>query len=175
MALSSSKKFILSIVLSGFALQVQAGLLDSFSNFQRPSNKTMAISGMVAFAITSAIISKKQEKQPAIETNNPFVKAWGWYLREFCGQAPKKSQKGYLTKTKAHMNEDGTIDFDTDLMIKDYYSEASGHVGKAIGWYDANEKDIKQAVGIGGIVALLAFRGDIKDIIGNFMKAAAPY
>lgn len=175
MVLSSFNKLCLGVVLSGLlAAPAQAGVFDTFATMQKPSNTKIAVASAAVFAAVSSYIALTQEKQPEIQTNNPALKMWNWYRRVFCGQASKKSQKGYLTQTKAHMNEDGTIDFDADLKIKDCYSESSGYVGNAITWYDANEKDVKKAIGIGAIVALASFNTDIKDFLGSFVKSA-PY
>ncbi len=176
MTLSSSKKLLLGIVLSGcVAGQVKAdGYFTGISNLNLPSNKVMGVIAAAAFASVSSYIALTQEKQPEIQTNNPLLKGWNWYRRVFCGQASKKSQKGYLTQTKAHMNEDGTIDFDADLKIKDCYSESSGYVGSAITWYEANEKDVTKALGVGAIVALAVVNPDFKEMLGNLLKKA-PY
>lgn len=154
--------------------QAQAGMFETFTSLQKPSNKVIGVAAAATFAVVSSYIALTQEKQPEIQTSNPFLKGWNWYRRVFCGQASKKSQKGYLTQTKAHMNEDGTIDFDADLKIKDCYSESSGYVGNIITWYDSNEKDVTKALGIGAIVALAVVKPDVKEILGDLLKKA-PY
>lgn len=175
MDLFSSKKLLLGIAMSGMLVgQAQAGMFETFTSFQKPSNKVMGVAAAATFAVVSSYLALTQEKQPVIQTNNPFLKVWNWYRRVFCGQASKKSQKGYLTQTKAHMNEDGTIDFDADLKIKDCYSESSGYVGNIITWYDSNEKDVTKALGIGAIVALAVVKPDVKEILGDLLKKA-PY
>lgn len=184
MDFSSSKKLLLGLVISGMLVSnVQAdGIVETIKSFTKdakmPSNATMGVAAATIFATTSILIALKQEIQPEIQTHNPVLKIWDWYLRVFCGQASKKSQKGYLTKTHAHMNEDGTINFDADLNIKDCYSASSGYVGNALSWYDANEKDVKKAVGIGAIPAAL-FLGymqitSLKDLLVQHVSKA-PY
>ena len=172
MTLSYSKKLVLGLVFSG--LCAQANGMSIFANVQKPSNSKIAIAAAATFAAVSSYVALTQEKQPAIQTNNPALKLWNWYRRSFCGQASKKSQKGYLTQTQAHINVDGTIDFDADLKIKDCYSESSGYVGNAITWYDSNEKDVKKALGIGALIAFASFNTDVKDFFGTFLKSA-PY
>lgn len=176
MTFYSSKKLLLGLVLGGLvSSQIRAdGYFDIVKNINMPSNRVMGVVAAASFAAVSSYIALTQEKQPEIQTNNPLLKGWNWYRRVFCGQASKKSQKGYLTQTKAHMNEDGTIDFDADLKIKDCYSESSGYVGNLITWYEANEKDVTKALGVGAIVALAVINPDIKEILGGLLKKA-PY
>lgn len=190
MDLFSSKKLLLGIAMGGMLVgQAQAtGYFDTLGvqvanyfgveTLQTPSNKVIGVAAAATFAVVSSYIALTQEKQPVIQTNNPFLKGWNWYRRVFCGQASKKSQKGYLTQTKAHMNEDGTIDFDADLKIKDCYSESSGYVGNLITFYDSNEKDVKKAIGIGAIPLALVLGSmkfsTLKDFLVQHVSKA-PY
>lgn len=117
--------------------------------------KIAAAAALFAVPFISSYIALTQDPQPAIKDGNAFEKMMNWYRRVICGQASKKSQKGYLTEVKAHMNEDGTIQFDDNVRIKDVYSESSGLFGTVLSWYDANEKDVKKAIGIAAIPAAL--------------------
>lgn len=148
-------KFLMITVL-GFGLFVPA-----------ESKATISDKAQAAFWITSGIaaglciyIASTQKEQKMYEGDSVLQKAANWFRRVVWGTAAKKVQK--IEKTESG-----------EFIIKDTYTKATGLFGHIISFYDANEKDIKRAVGFGGIVALCSI-ADIKDIVAGLIKNA-PY
>ena len=137
------------------SLLIAGSLTQSANSYCLSKETKITAAAVAAFAVpfVSSYIALTQDPQPVLENGNAFEKAVNWYRRVICGVASKKSQKGYLTEVKAHLNNDGTIAFDDNVRIKDVYSDSSGVFGNVISWYEANEKDVKKAVGIGAIPA----------------------
>lgn len=96
----------------------------------------VAISAFVIPAI-SAYIASTQKEIPEIKNNDDaLIKFVKWYKKVIAGKVSKKIQI-----------------LQTDGELKDTYTESSGVFGKLISWYDANEKDVKKAVGLGALTA----------------------
>lgn len=132
--------------LAGSCVNTQAmslkGLTSSYASMQRmvpESVKKAAVVAAFVIPAVSAYIALTQDEQPVLQAGTQFEKAVNWYRRVVCGKASKKVQI---------VQADGEI--------KDTYTKASGMFGKSITWYDANEKDVKRAVGIGAIPLALA-------------------
>ena len=132
--------------LAGSCVNTQAmsveSLTSSFANMQRmvpQSVKKAAVVAAFVIPAVSAYIALTQDEQPVLKNGTQFEKAVNWYRRVVCGKASKKTQV-----------------VQPNSEIKDVYSNASGMFGKSISWYDANEKDVKKAVGIGAIPLALA-------------------
>lgn len=158
MSFSQSK-----IVRATFMGLLFAGLTGSCIPSYALSTKLKIGAAALAFAISFAnsLTAIKQAKQPVITHGSLVEKIVNWYRRVICGVAGKKT----------HLEIKGTN-------IKDAYSESSGIYGTMIGWYDANEKDVKKALALGAIPAAaimgwLTVAGIKEFVTQNMLKA--PY
>ena len=60
MDLFSSKKLLLGIAMGGMLVgQAQAGVFETFTNFQKPSNKVMGVAAAATFAVVNAALGCK--------------------------------------------------------------------------------------------------------------------
>jgi hypothetical protein len=150
-----SVKFLMMTVL-GVGLLVPA---ESKAMSAKAKTVLWITSGAVAALCSYIALTQKEQKK--YEGDSLVQKAVNWFRRVICGTVSKKEQvidSADRTKTK----------------LKDTYTKATGLFGHLISFYDANEKDIKKAAAIGGLVALGSLNTNIKEIIVNLFKGA-PY
>jgi len=145
------------MVVLGVGLLVPA---ESKAEISSEAQTAAWIAGGVLAAVCTYIASK-QKTPKAYRGDSSLNKAVSWFSRVICGSASKKVQK-------VEINEFG------EAVLKDTYTPASGLFGHAISFYDANEKEIKRAAAVGGMVALGSLNTNIKEIIVNLFKGA-PY
>ena len=100
-----------------------------------------ALSAAILIPVGTVYLAVTQDENPTFkEGTTTLQKFINWYRTVVAGHASKKIQVVQIGGK-----------------IKDTYTQASGYTGKFITWYETYEKDLKKALGLGSMPALMIF------------------